>query len=77
MPLKSLEHQVNIHHSIANVTLSLEYFNDSDKILNTNFFFAMSPHACFDGLKAIIGDKEIKGLVKQKEEAKKEYEEGL
>lgn len=46
-------------------------------MLETEYFFPISIDACYDGFKARVGDKIIEGLVKEKEQAKKEYKETI
>ncbi len=41
-----------------------------NKTIEAEFYFAISSDSCFDGFEAIIGQKIIKGNIKEKEEAK-------
>lgn len=63
--------------NIANVTIELAYSNNYTDPIEASFNFAISAKSCFNGFEAQIGNKIMKGIVKEKEEAKKEYKEGI
>ena len=66
IPLKNLDISIKIFHNIAQVTYSQDYFNNTDLLLETEFFFPISPDACFDSFQAAFNDITIKGVVKEK-----------
>ena len=75
IPLKSLDITVNIIHNIARVTYTQEYYNDFNVLLQSEFYFPISSEACFDSFEAKFGDTVMKGVVKEKEEARQQYQE--
>ena len=72
-PIVSSDYQVEIVNSIANVTLTQLYVNPTAKFLEMEYNFPINPEICVHRLTAIYGDKLIEGVVKEKNEAKKEY----
>jgi len=51
--------------------------NKIDKPINTEYTFPINDLGVFDGFTAEFEDRVVKGVIKKKEEAKKEYEEGV
>lgn len=74
VPLQSLDITVNIIYNVARVQHTQVYHNHSDHLLESHFFFPISPEACFDSFEAKFNDVVIKGIVKPKEEAKHDYQ---
>jgi Ca-activated chloride channel family protein len=54
-----------------------EYTNSTDAVLEVTYTFPISATATVTGFTATVGDKIIKGKVKEKEEAKKEYQKAM
>src|ERR1700754_1542533 len=77
VPLKHLDVSIKIYQNIARVIYSQEYVNNNNVLLETEFFFPISPDACFDSFQATFNDTTIKGVVKEKEKAKEEYKEAV
>jgi len=77
IPLKSLHASISIVNTISRVKYTQNYFNDSDKIIETEFFFPISSDACFDAFEATFNDTTIRGVIKKKEQAKEEYREAI
>ncbi len=77
VPLKSLDILVDIIHNVAKVSYTQVYHNSSQALLETEFFFPISPDACFDSFEAKFNDTVIKGIIKEKKKAKEEYKEAL
>ncbi len=75
IPLKSIHYRTDIVNGIADTVLTQTYFNPTDSFLETEYLLPLSEKVCFTGFKAIYEGKEILGVVKKKEAAKKEYEE--
>ena len=73
VPLREISYEAEIVNSIVNVTLVQEYFNPTDKILEMEYSFPISPKACVYKFVASFENNRIEGMVKEKEEAKKEY----
>ena len=77
VPLKSLQISIKIVHNVARVFYTQQYHNNSDALLETEFFFPISPDACFDSFQATFNSTTILGVVKQKQQAQEEYKEAL
>lgn len=73
VPLKSSEYNVEIVNSIANVSLLQSYENPTNKYLELEYSFPISPNACVYKFVAVFGNKRMEGIVKEKEIAKLEY----
>jgi len=76
-PLISLDTQVNIIDSIARVTLTQIYHNPYPRPIEIEYLFPISDIGCFDSFEAIYEEKSVKGIIKKKDVAKKEYDEGV
>jgi len=75
VPLKQLDISIQIIHNTSKVLYSQTYENTSShQLLETEFYFPISPDACFDSFEAEFNDTKIKGVIKKKEKAKKEYD---
>ena len=77
IPLKSLDILVDIIHNVAKVSYTQVYHNSSQALLETEFFFPISPDACFDSFEAKFNNTVVKGVIKEKQKAKEEYKEAL
>jgi len=77
IPLKSLDVSACIIHNVAEVTLTQVYQNKSATLLECEFFFPISPEACFNSFEARFGNAVLKGIIKEKEQAREEYKEAL
>jgi len=77
VPLKSLDISINIIHNTARVFYTQVYYNEANTLLESDFFFPISPDACFDSFEAKFNNTTIKGVIKKKEEAKEEYKEAI
>jgi len=49
----------------------LIYENKSESIIEADFYFSISSSACFDQFQAKIGDKIMKGIIKERIAAEK------
>ena len=68
VPLKSLDISINIIHNTARVFYTQVYYNEDNSLLESDFFFPISPDACFDSFEAKFNNTTIKGVIKKKEE---------
>ncbi|MGK0373549.1 MAG: Ca-activated chloride channel family protein [Arenicella sp.] len=59
---------------LANITVKQTFKNDSDDWLNGRYVFPLPEGAAVDSLKIKIGDREIDGVIKEKQEAKRSFE---
>ena len=72
-----METDVQIMNSIARVTLSQVYENTRDTAIETEYLFPVNDLGVFHSFQAVYQDRVVNGVIKKKEEAKKEYEEGV
>jgi len=77
IPLKFLDISIQILNNVARVYYTQVYYNDSNSLFETEFFFPISTDACFDSFEAKFQDTVIKGVIKEKQEAKELYQEAL
>lgn len=75
MPLKSTDVKVTISGVIANVSVTQQYKNSGNKPINASYIFPASTRVAVHGMEMKIGDKIIKAKIKEKEQAKIEYNE--
>ena len=74
IPLKSISYDIEIIESLAFINLTQNYFNSSPNNIETEFFFSISDNACFYQFQAEIDGQIMVGQVKEREEARAEYE---
>lgn len=77
VPLKHIEYDVEIINSLVSITLTQKYVNPTQKFLEMEYCFPINPNACVYKFVASFGNKRIEGVVKEKEQAKKEYTEAV
>ena len=75
LPLISTTAEVTIAGSLANVTVHQRYRNDHKQTLQAEYVFPASTRAAVHGMTMRIGDRVIEAKVKEREEAKQEFEE--
>lgn len=74
LPLKATEVKVNISGVIADVTVNQRYKNEGAKPLEARYVFPASTHAAVYGMEMHIGQRIIEAKIKEKQQAKIEYE---
>jgi Ca-activated chloride channel homolog len=74
LPLESTRAEVSIAGVIADVTVVQVYKNDGEKPINARYVFPASTRAAVHGMKMTVGDRVIKAVVKERERARREYE---
>lgn len=72
-----MDYQVLLVNNVAQVTLEQQYENPTRSTLELEYMFPIDPAACITAFKATFDESEIVGVVKEKEEAKRDYEVGL
>lgn len=77
LPLVKLDISVDVYDSTAKVTFSQTYRNNTDALLETEYFFPIPPNARFDTFQAVYENKTIDGVIREKETAQKEYQQHL
>jgi len=75
LPLQKTSADVHISGVIADVVVKQTYRNDGDRTISAKYVFPASTRAAVYGMQMRIGDKLIVAKIKEREEAKKEYEE--
>ena len=74
LPLKSTQVKVNIAGVIADVRVSQVYKNEGQKPLEAIYVFPASTRAAVYGMKMSIGERTIIAKVREREQARREYE---
>lgn len=74
-PLKSTDVTTNINGIIAETYVVQTYVNEGDKPINARYVFPTSSTVTVHGMKMEIGNHIVTAQIKEKEEAKEEYEE--
>lgn len=74
-PLKNTNVEVNLNGMIAEIYVTQVYVNEGDTPINATYVFPTSSTVTVHGMKMIIGNEMITARIKEKEEAKAEYEE--
>ena len=77
IPLLNTLYETEISKNIAKTTITQVYFNDYDNYIETEYFFPITSNFCFIGFEAQFENKIIKGIIKEKEKAKKEFDENV
>ncbi len=75
LPLQRTKADVHISGVIADVVVTQTYRNDGDRTISARYVFPASTRAAVYGMKMKIGDRLIVAKIKEREEARKEYEE--
>ena len=63
-----------VNGMLANITVSQHFKNESDQWVNGRYVFPLPEGAAVDSLTITIGERVIQGVVKEKEEAIKTFE---
>ncbi|XP_066523539.1 von Willebrand factor A domain-containing protein 5A-like isoform X2 [Hoplias malabaricus] len=77
VPLKSIEVDVQVQGHVATVGSTLQYVNEEESPLEAVFVFPMPADASVCHFSAKIADKEIVAQVKEREEAREEYDDAI
>jgi Ca-activated chloride channel family protein len=75
LPLESTKADVHITGVIADVTVKQTYRNDGDRTISARYVFPASTRAAVYGMKMKIGSRVIEAKIKERDAARKEYEE--
>ncbi len=74
LPLKSTSAKVNVAGVIADVVVTQIYQNEGSKPLEAIYVFPASTRAAVYGMKMTIGERTIIAKVREREQARREYE---
>lgn len=75
LPLKSTSVKAEIAGVIADVAVTQVYKNEGRKPLEAVYVFPGSTRAAVYGMKMTLGDRVIQAMIREKEQARKDYEE--
>ena len=75
LPLESTKADVRIAGVISDVTVTQIYRNDGDTTISAKYVFPASTRAAVYAMKMTIGDRTIVAKIKEREQAKKEFDE--
>jgi Ca-activated chloride channel family protein len=75
LPLKATDVRVAINGVIADVVIRQRYANEGVRPINARYIFPASTRAAVHGMKMTVGDQVVIAKIKEKEAAKKEFEE--
>ena len=74
-PLKGTEVETNINGTIAETYVTQTYENEGERPLSASYVFPASTKVSVHGMTMQIGDQKITAVIKEKEEAKADFEE--
>ncbi|XP_067870557.1 von Willebrand factor A domain-containing protein 5A-like [Heterodontus francisci] len=77
VPLKSISVEVEVKGFVADVSASLEYRNEETNPVEAVFVFPMDSDAAVYNFQATVDGKKIVAEMKEKEEAKDEYDDAI
>ncbi|MCY3735982.1 MAG: VIT domain-containing protein [Gemmatimonadaceae bacterium] len=77
LPMKSISAEVKIAGVIADVVIRQEYANEGSKPLEATYVFPASTQAAVYGMEMTIGDRVVTAEIREREEARQEYEEAI
>ena len=75
--MRHLDYDLEICNAMVNVNLTQVYLNPTQHFLEVEYHFPINPTACVYRFVAVFGNSRIEGLVKEKEEAKREFKEAV
>lgn len=73
-PLKHTDVQGAVSGAVARVTVTQEFFNTSDEKIEAVYVFPLPQNAAVDDMTMQVGDRTIRGIIKEREEARRIYE---
>src|SRR5262249_6756268 len=75
LPLKKTAVRVSVTGFVASVTVDQYFTNPYNERIEAEYIFPLPSEAAVDGMEITIGKRIIRGLVKEREEAKQIYQE--
>ena len=73
----NITYDIDLVDGLANVNICQTFTNRTDKFLELQYTFSISPNACLHKFAAVFAKKRMDGAVKEKEEARKEFKEAV
>eukprot|EP01155_Anaeramoeba_flamelloides_P029396 Anaeramoba_flamelloidesa85117_614.p1 GENE.a85117_614~~a85117_614.p1 ORF type:complete len:565 (+),score=118.69 a85117_614:51-1697(+) len=77
VPLKGISINTKIRNFCAQVTMNHKYYNNGKVPIETVFVFPLDSKSAVNHFEVYLEGKKIKGIVKEKEQARKEYKQAL
>ncbi|CAK63500.1 unnamed protein product (macronuclear) [Paramecium tetraurelia] len=78
IPLRSVKYHLKIYNGLQIVQLEQIFLTDAfNQPLDLEYVFSIHENAAVTKMKVELGDQIVYGIVKEKEEAKQEFEEGI
>ena len=77
IPLRKISFSANVSGMFAQVTCQQEFENKSDVSVEAVYVFPLPEEASVVGCEMTIGDKRITAELKEREQARKEYEDAV
>jgi Ca-activated chloride channel family protein len=74
VPLRHIDYKIDIVNSLVHLTLEQEYENPSSRFLTVRYSVPIRPDSSLYRFEARFGNVVVEGIVKEKEQARKEYE---
>jgi Ca-activated chloride channel family protein len=74
LPLEDTHVDVAVAGVIADVTVTQRYKNDGKRPISAKYVFPASTRAAVHGMRMVIGNRAYEAKIKEREQAKKEYE---
>ncbi len=75
LPLESSSYDVQITGTVADIELEQVFSNTSDEWMEAIYSFPLDGGAAVDDMSIYIGDREIVGVIEEREQARENYEE--
>lgn len=73
-PLKHTDVQGEVSGPVARVTVAQEFYNSSEDKIEAVYVFPLPQNAAVDDMTMQVGSRTIRGVIKEREEARKIYE---
>ena len=77
VPLRNVNLNIKVVDFIAEVAVEQEYVNRENKPIEVVYSFPVEESAAVNGFEAVIDGRELVAEVKEKEKARKEYEQAM
>lgn len=74
VPLRHIDYKIDIVNSLVHLTLEQEYENPSSRFLTVRYSVPIRPDSSLYRFEARFGNVVVEGIVKEKEQARQEYE---
>lgn len=74
VPLRHIDYNIEIVNSLVHITLQQEYENPSSRFLTVRYSFPIQPDSSMYRFVAKFGDVVVEGIVKEKKQAREEYD---